>query len=327
MGAVALVALLAGGPLGMCLAIAYGITHFVKVAKVDAEYAKQGKTPPSHALISRWLDSRAAKGTKPQKPAKYGMWRYAWQRWQAMWQDLAEQHKEVRSQYKTAVASAKAKGQPLPPKPSFKESLMGWKWQIDQLTAPTTSPAPQPAVPSAVPSGPDPAAPRPNAQAAATPTPSKSPDGTPDWAAPRFHPDAPAEVGRILDQHPTKPPAAAVPAAVTPIIRTEGDTMAQPTSSPQQSGEVVGLMSAINYADAVAAAHEAHSTGGGEQYRASLGQAEVGSETIQTAASAQELSEMAGAAWRAHAAKLREQLAAKEAVTSETGKKEFLLAD
>ena len=88
------------------------------------------------------------------------------------------------------------------------------------------------------------------------------------------------------------------------------------STQTQQSGEVVGLQSAINYADAVAAAHAQHSTGGGEQYRASLADAKVGPETIQSAARAQELSEMAGAAWAAHAEKLREQIAAKEHTTA-----------
>jgi hypothetical protein len=105
----------------------------------------------------------------------------------------------------------------------------------------------------------------------------------------------------------------------------QGDTMTQ--TVPTQSGEVTGLMSAINYADAVAAAHDAHSAGGGEQYRASLGQAQVGPETIASAARAQEATEIAAAAWREHGAKLREQLAAKEATTAETGTKDFLLAE
>ncbi len=107
----------------------------------------------------------------------------------------------------------------------------------------------------------------------------------------------------------------------------EGDPMTATSNNTQQSGEVVGLQSAINYADAVAAAHAGHSTGGGETYRASLGHAKVGEETVQSAARAQELSEMAAAAWAEHASKLREQLAAKEHTTSETGTKEFLLAD
>ena len=134
----AFVALLVGGPLGACLFIAAGITHFVKVAKVDAQYAKQGKTPPSHALIEKWLDGRKAAGKAPKsaKVAKPGLWRYAWQRWQAMWEDLSDKHKEVRSQYKTAVAHAKAKGQQPPPKPTMKETLTGWKWHLDQLAPP-----------------------------------------------------------------------------------------------------------------------------------------------------------------------------------------------
>ncbi len=119
------------------------------------------------------------------------------------------------------------------------------------------------------------------------------------------------------------PSAAAAPASpVRNTSPTEGDTM-----TTAQSGEVTGLASAINYADAVAAAHAAHSQGGGEQYRASLGEAGVGPETIRSAATAQEASEIAAGAWKAHADKLREQEAAKEATTAETGTKDFLLAE
>ena len=97
------------------------------------------------------------------------------------------------------------------------------------------------------------------------------------------------------------------------------------STATQQSGEVTGLTSAIAYAEAVAAAHEAHASGGGESYMASLGQAQVGPETVASAGRAQEMSQNAAAAWRNHAAKLREQVAAKEATTNETGNKEFLL--
>lgn len=310
----AFVALFTAGPFGAVLFVAALITQGLKVAKVDAEYAKLGKTPPSHSLIEKWLDSRTKKGAKPQKPAKYGMWAYAWQRWQAMWEDLAEQHKEVRGQYKTAVADAKANGKPLPPKPTFKETLKGWKWQIDQLTTPAPT-----AVPAAAATDePDPA----------TPRPSPCPDDSPMPEVPRFYPDAPAAICDDLDRRQPRTTDAAPNAnPQTPLATNpQGDPMVQPTS-PQQSGEVVGLTSAINYAEAVAAAHNAHSQGGGEQYLSSLGQAEVGPETIQSAAHAQEMSAIAAAAWADHGVKLKEQLAAKEAVTNETGKKEFLLAD
>lgn len=375
MWAAGLVALMVGGPFGACLLLAAGITQFIKVTKVDAKYAEQGKTPPSYALVQKWLDSRAAKGAKPQKIAKPGMWRYAWQRWQAMWEDLSEKHQEVREQYKQAAAAAKARGDVPPPEPTFRETLSGWRWHIDQLTAPAavrleeTAPGPSPAeVPLGEPERDrDDDEPRRPARQDT----SRAGSRTDDWLLeyvpfeePYTLPASTAPVtdlpswetrrglynlgprpcivceqpGRVVeradgrtfvhdrtgDRCPAIEPAPTDrpnPAGTT----TEGDPMTQ--TIPQQSGEVTGLMSAINYADAVAAAHDAHSAGGGEQYRAALGQAQVGPETIASAARAQEATEIAAAAWREHGAKLREQLAAKEATTAETGRKEFLLAE
>jgi hypothetical protein len=147
-------------------------------------------------------------------------------------------------------------------------------------------------------------------------------------------PDVPADSGRtapdtVRDQrgtdHQPHPGHEGAPSELKEP--NEGDNMPARTDPQQQTGEVVGLMSAINYADTVAAAHGQHSTGGGEQYQAALGHAEVGEETIASAARAQEASAIAQAAWAEHAGKLREQLAAKEVTTSETGKKEFLLAE
>lgn len=559
MGAVALVALLAGGPLGMCLAIAYGVVSLTKIAKVDSEYAKNGQAPPSARLIEKWLDSRAAKGAKPEKVKPYGSWAYAKQRWSAMWEDLGEKHAEQRTADKKARAEAKAKGLPLPAKRTMKDrvqSLKSWKWYISgvpatagnptgpnevqiwscracgkSLTAPVAQVLPaaeflcsscrpsvadsegrsaEPAAKTPRPDGPRiacedcgqtlrptddgwvhpssagcpkrapqmsdaeflhrhgqtrstdplpensspsyvPPIPLPNAvereqvrraaltpeetareqawrervnaeqqrasqarleamQAVAHPLIQEALDkyNRGDWAGcvtglddaeRRFplvydtawsestHPDKDSAVFRLETVHaearrradlaaqglPT--PIPGMPATDNPDVSTEpshrrsgpapqdrdrkeaqrhrpsvqaahdpaspdqpaptgegntateGNTMTQTTTAPQQSGEVVGLMSAITYAETVAAAHAAHSTGGGEGYRASLGQANVGPETVKSAAEAQELSEMAGAAWAQHAAKLREQLAAKEATTAETGSKEFLLSE
>lgn len=142
MGAVALVALIAGGPLGMCLALAYGVVTLTKIAKVDAQYAKNGQPPASAQLIQRWLDRRAAKGAKPEKVKPYGSWAYAKQRWLAMWQDLGEKHAEARNAYKAAVADAKATGRPLPPKPKQGDYLKGWQWSIDAPAEPGAGQAP-----------------------------------------------------------------------------------------------------------------------------------------------------------------------------------------
>ncbi len=132
---------LANPLIGGVLLLSAAFTTAMRVATVDRELAKQGKPPASYGLVDRWLENRKAKGQAPAtaKVAKPGMWRYAWQRWQAMWEDLGDQHREVRDQYKQAKADAKANGQKPPKKPTFKETLTGWKWHLDQR-APAAEP-------------------------------------------------------------------------------------------------------------------------------------------------------------------------------------------
>jgi hypothetical protein len=430
----AIVALMVGGPLGACLFLAAGITHIMKVSKIDAEYARRGELPPTARLVNAWLDRKKAAGQVPAsaKVKPYGSVAYAKQRWSAFWEDLGDSHREQHEAYRQAKAEAKKNGLPAPVKPSAKEKPKGWKWTISKLIEPVgggTNPEPVGNEPpdadgKVVPDGPwivcpdcgatladtsggwqhpkDSTCPKalPEPQAARPPQPGPKGDGVttcPRCGGPVFDHASDRETNTLgrwcptCDQvgnyknnmpwptncpdckqscyatdvkprtdlnrnHETMPvlvhylndspacptpdqakaaantKAAVIPdrqphpaAAKTPAFTPEGETMTAPTT--QQSGEVVGLQSAINFADAVAAAHAAHSTGGGEQYRASLAQANVGPETIQSAATAQELSAMAAGAWTAHAAKLREQLAAKEHTTAETGTKEFLLND
>lgn len=476
MGALALIALVAGGPLGMCLAIAYGVVAVTKIAKVDAQYAARGETPPGYRLIEKWLDGKKARGEVPAdaKPARYGMWRYAWQRWQAMWELAAQQHRVEHEKLVKARAEAAANGEPLPKAPPAKErEKSGWQWVVDKIVAPWGEKKPNdpPTFSPKAPTGesrtacpdcgqtlkqvdgvwvhpssagcPKAAAgnsaatagvPDPNSASAGKPAPKKggcprcggpvSRDvandlglfcpacdrvpvpgyaegnkdlerrtcsacgyrGRPVWAKPRTErnhlgaytfgfihdltgttacptPEQRAAHGKRLDQ--IIPPGGAAVQANTALneamqanlarslatpprgwvypngfpgqaprndqpdnetAATEGDTMTT-TVQPQQSGEVTGLMSAISYAEAVAAAHAAHSSGGGESYMAALGSAQVGSETVQSAGEAQQASAIAAGAWQAHAAKLREQLAAKEATTAETGSKDFLISE
>jgi hypothetical protein len=338
MGAFALVALLAGGPLGMCLALAYGAVSVLKIAKVDAEYAKRGETPPSHRLVEKWLEGRKARGQAPAnaRPAKYGMWRYFAQRWQAMWELATQQHKLQHEQLLQQRKAAAAAGQPPPVRRSRREQWKSaWQWLIEGVVAPPsgkTPPNPEPA--------PQPAEPAP-----ATGGRWVACDKCGQTLVQRAgHWDHPSSAGCPADRQPSdeepttapnsepeptpEPEPSEAPASGSGYAPSEGEPMTASTpQSTQQSGEVVGLMSAINYAGAVAAAHEAHSLGGGEQYMASLAQAEVGPETIRSAGAAQEASQNAAGAWRAHETKLKEQLAAKEATTSETGKKNFLLAE
>ncbi len=301
----------------------------------DRMYAKQGLPPPSSRLVEAWLArqnaSRAADGRPLVKPARYGMWRYFWQRWQAMWELQSMQAEQAHRQ---RVADRKAGRKPTP-KPPLKQRLAApWQWVLDNIVAPREGKQDAPAEPE-------------TSQQPATAQPPTSGESAPGatWACPgcglTLTADTePADLrcaGCVIraraihnhsdagpDQSPTRSDK-----PDDPILHeygnnptNRGDKM--PENSTQQSGEVTGLMSAIAYAEAVAAAHEAHSTGGGEHYRASLASFEVGPDTINTAGTAQEASEIAGGAWREHAAKLREQLAAKEATTAETGNKAFL---
>jgi hypothetical protein len=97
----AIAALVMGGPLGACMFVAAGIAHYLKISKVDAEYASRGEMTPGAKLIDKWLEGRKVRGkAKPSdKPARYGMWRYFWQRWCAMWEVLAEGHKIQHQRY------------------------------------------------------------------------------------------------------------------------------------------------------------------------------------------------------------------------------------
>lgn len=290
-----------------------------KLFGVDRQYAKRGQTPPGYRLIERWLDGRKARGQAAAgaKPAKYGMWRYVWQRWCALWEVLAKDHEIRHQQYLKARAEALAAGKTPPARPTLKQqAVAAWQWLVDHVITPPKDKTPDKPVPPEPEStdGPRIACDRCGATLVDVDGGRQHPAGS---DCPAAQPTDP--VPAVTD---TTSPAA--PAAPAPAL-SKGETMTAPTT--QQSGEVTGLMSAINYAGAVAAAHEAHSLGGGEQYRAALGQAQVGPETLQSAGAAQEASEIAGAAWRAHEAKLREQLAAKEATTAETGSREFLLAE
>jgi hypothetical protein len=291
-----------------------------KLFGVDREYAKRGEVPPGYRLIDKWLDGRKARGQAPTnaKPAKPGMWRYFWQRWQALWEILAQDHKIRHEKYLKDRAEAIREGRPKPKKPTFKlRAGAAWQWVVDTIGVPVggTKPHMKPAPPSeGAPSDdheklPAPAAPDPWPATDFGPAPVR--DDRDEWA------DVPYEPW-------PEPPLNPEPARSG--TSTEGEHMTAPAKT-QTSGEVIGLTGAIAYADEVASAHGQHSSGSGEQYRASLARAEVGEDTIASAARAQEASAIAQAAWTEHANKLREQLAAKEATTVETGNKEFLLSE
>ncbi len=83
--------------------------------------------------------------------------------------------------------------------------------------------------------------------------------------------------------------------------------------------EITGLQSAIAYAQQVAGAHSAHSTGGGEAYLGSLQSYEVSGQAIALVAAAQEASSIAAGAWSAAAAELGKQTVVKEAYDSVPG--------
>lgn len=330
-------------PLTACLLLSFVVMKVFKVAKVDSQYARQGITPPSTSLVQKWLDGRIAKGKTPAgaKPARYGMGSYFAQLWFALWEDLGDRHREQRDTHKRAMADAKANNLPVPAKPSLADRVKaGWQWLIRPVGEPAASSGGAEPAPAAAGGAADPA---PMALADVMPAPAA--DIPPSDRARTACEDC----GQTLTEkdgqwtHPSSSGCPRNPAATDPAGApaagtdqgndqgndqgtepTEGDSMTQAT---QQSGEVIGLTSAIAYAEAVAAAHQQHSTAGGEAYMTSLGTANVGPETIQSAGEAMEASANAAGAWQSHAAKLKEQLAAKEATTQETGTKEFLLSE
>ncbi len=117
-------------------------------------------------------------------------------------------------------------------------------------------------------------------------------------------------------------------ARVIPIFRPKTDQAVPSTTEPKEKtlSEITGLQSAVSYAEAVAEAHAAHSTGGGESILTSLQQANVTGATLAAVEEAQEASSMAAAAWGNAAEKLKEQIGVKEAYDNnpDAGKQEFV---
>jgi len=125
---------LANPLLGAVLLMSAAITTGLKVATVDRELAKQGKPPASYGLVEKWLEGRKARGKAPAsaKVAKPGMWAYAWQRWRALWEGLAADHKARHEQYMADKAKAVAEGTAPPAKPTVKsEKRAIWQWLLD----------------------------------------------------------------------------------------------------------------------------------------------------------------------------------------------------
>lgn len=281
-GALIAMMLLFPSPLTLIGALAYGVMNLVKVAKVDAEYAKRGETPPTHRLIEKWLEGRKAAGKAPRtaKVAKPGMWAYAWQRWQAMWADLADRHREVREAYLRERATALAYGRQPPPKPTVKETLTGWKWQLDQLQPPAAGAGRQPAVDA-------PATPTEQATGPDLPAPGEVCRRC-GWHDPSIDDTGVCGTCRGADQYPGRHGAP-----------TEGENMTHPNAAradnPETSGEVTGIPSAVHYMTQVAATHTAH--GGNEQLITAMVGMRIGDGDTALVQQAQEKSRNAADLW------------------------------
>lgn len=91
------------------------------------------------------------------------------------------------------------------------------------------------------------------------------------------------------------------------------------------TGDITGLISAIGYAEAVAAAHSAHGTN--EAFTTALTVAEYGQVIVDAVAAAQHASTDAAAAWAAAAAELRAALTVRDAYMAvpDTGGKHHLV--
>jgi hypothetical protein len=288
-------------PFTLCLIFSAII---VKLIKVDAQRAQRGETPPGYRLIEKWLEGRKARGQAPAnaKPAKYGMWRYFFQRWRALWELAGQSHELAHQARLKERAEASARGQ-LPPartkRPSLKEQTgAAWQWVLDNVIEPRgEKPAPADKTP---------------APAVAQPEPIAGP-GAPVIAC--------DECGAVLidllsggHQHPAgstcskawvqpEPEPAEDPAI--PNRATEGDDM----TAVQQSGEVTGIPSAIHYLEQMARTHTAHADEG-HVLVARLGDMNVGTGDISQVLAAVEKSQNAAELHTAAADSIRRNNAA-----------------
>lgn len=259
----------------------------VKLIKVDAQRAQRGETPPGYRLVEKWLDRRKARGQAPAdaKPARYGMWRYFWQRWRALWEVLGEEHKARHEQYLQQRVEAARSGTPKPPRPSLKEQAAGaWQWVLDNVIGPVGENEP-----------PAKRAPAPEATAGQPPAPvdpgKPQPEGEPriacddcgavlvDAEGGYVHPGD-NKCGKAWPAADPRPPSApaesAEPPRTEPVQPNEGDDMTAPT---QASGEVTGIPSAVNYLGRVAKVHTAHAEEG-ETLVARMADMKIGSGDI-----------------------------------------------
>jgi hypothetical protein len=244
----------------LCLVISAVVTW--RTERVNREYAKQGLTPPGVGLVEKWLDGRKTRGEVPQtaKPARYGMWRFFWQQWQALWQGITEEHAARNEKLRTQRLQAIADGREPPKPPTFKQQMAADRaWVQKTIKPPAKAPEPAPSVSSADPP-------------TAVPAPASAPPP------------------------PSAPPTPSRPEPAHPRIDSPGGTMPQPAT---QSGEVTGIRSAIAYEKAMAAAHQEHAASG-EVLAAALVNMKVGAGDIslvqQAAAASQNAADLFAAA-------------------------------
>lgn len=275
MWAVSALIFLANPLIGGVLLLSAAVTQYVRVRQVDAEYAKRGELPPTARLVEAWLSRQKKAGKAPANATvkPYGSRAYAKQRWQAFWEDLGDKHRADREAHKQAVAEAKKNGTPPPARPPAKDRLKGWKWAVNKLTRLA---------------GDKPNTDTPATAAVADPDPKPDADGpiiTCDECGARLadtnggyqHPDGSTCTKSHLAPKPQQTPAtpgqtgASPPAGVAqtrsergssqpvrdPDQKTEGEPMAT-TTAVQQSGEVTGIPSAINYLTQMANVHQQH---------------------------------------------------------------------
>lgn len=315
--------------------VAFLVMKAFKIAKVDREYAKRGQTPPGYQLAQQLLDRKKAAGTAPANatPKPYGARGYAKQRWQALWEDLGNKHKEQRANHKAAVVAAVAAGVAPPRKPTLEQRLAtGWRWTLSPVGEPKKATPPPAGVP-------------PVAGGSAEPKTLADVMGGGDQPSPATtptegHRTACPDCGQTLKQteggweHPSsagcpRKPASPDGAKPTQAGEPEPDATDKPNTElvtnhegeptmAQPSGEVTGLPSAIAYANAVADTHASH--GSGEGFIASLTSFEVGPDDISKVQAAQESSRNAEQMWREAAQALQtSNNAVKEAYATSGG--------
>lgn len=279
----------------LCFLIAVVITGGRSAS--DIIHALKGTEPPHLAKTRLRAQPPARPDGQPHTATLGDLFRAYWGA--AMSDAIAHRARVQRD--KDARRRANADSRPVPAE-HRRRTLAGWAknlgrliWEPvgeprrEQTPAPTVVPDPQ--QPTANPAGPDGnGIPQPRQPDRSDPPGPQRPAPDQDIDVPLDEPAPPPDTSNDTDS----PTAGGVP-------NLEGETVNQHinTATSGPTSEVTGYRSAVAYAKAVAAAHQAH--GGAESYIGSLSTMEFGPDIVASAQAAMEASRNAAEMWQQHA--------------------------